>query len=363
MMVELKNEHPSLFPWLLPYPGDWHFCLNLHPVYKKIYFDAGLIDLAPLMGYPHDATILKEGTNFRRNNLFKLRVWEAMFRFQLKLFWKSGGLPFLDAAAATELEEEVRRAERPGPPADGDTVDQAELPARVQAVLDALGVDLDGLYVAFMVWGKKASESKKTWRFWWDYVHQEGLAYVSLFLAIRTGNWNLKMAVYVKLAPLVRSQDRTHYQQLVPIHLADMQAWPSYVVRALANGAWVANLSGRPHVCLGKDECHECLVNLNVKGASHNAVSSENLQIMTNTLPYIGEAVKNVHQQVDGLGRRNVVDDKESSNEGTQRYSEINIQNATNHLLEHGWLSPELVPPEQDRLGHLFKATVATKDS
>ena len=73
-MVELKNEHPSLFPWLLPYPGYSHFCLNLHPVYKKLYFDAGLIDLAPLMGYPQDATALKEGTNFGRNNLFKLQV-------------------------------------------------------------------------------------------------------------------------------------------------------------------------------------------------------------------------------------------------------------------------------------------------
>ena len=32
--------------WLVPFIGDWHLLLNFHSVLMKVYFDAGLKDLA-----------------------------------------------------------------------------------------------------------------------------------------------------------------------------------------------------------------------------------------------------------------------------------------------------------------------------
>jgi hypothetical protein len=41
-----KNRKKKLVFGVLPYPGDWHILENVLPVFIKIYFDAGLKELA-----------------------------------------------------------------------------------------------------------------------------------------------------------------------------------------------------------------------------------------------------------------------------------------------------------------------------
>lgn len=45
-LIKLKSEYGSNLDWVLPYPGDWHILKNVLPVFIKIYFDAGLKELA-----------------------------------------------------------------------------------------------------------------------------------------------------------------------------------------------------------------------------------------------------------------------------------------------------------------------------
>ena len=36
--------------WLIPFPGDWHVCKNYQKVLRKIYWHAGLKDMAEKAG-------------------------------------------------------------------------------------------------------------------------------------------------------------------------------------------------------------------------------------------------------------------------------------------------------------------------
>ena len=42
----LKTEYGIDLSWMIPIPGDWHFLKNYQEVLLKVYFDAGLSDVA-----------------------------------------------------------------------------------------------------------------------------------------------------------------------------------------------------------------------------------------------------------------------------------------------------------------------------
>ena len=45
-MQRLKQQYGADLDWLLPYPGDWHTLKNFQPILTKLYFHAGLQQLA-----------------------------------------------------------------------------------------------------------------------------------------------------------------------------------------------------------------------------------------------------------------------------------------------------------------------------
>ena len=49
-LQELKHVYGSELDWLITFIGDWHLLHNLHPVLMKVYFDAGIKDLAQSSG-------------------------------------------------------------------------------------------------------------------------------------------------------------------------------------------------------------------------------------------------------------------------------------------------------------------------
>ena len=67
--------------WMFPFPGDWHCLKNYQEVLLKIYFDAGLHDLAKASGYQPNSI----GSNFTRTHYFLLEVWESIYHLLFSL--------------------------------------------------------------------------------------------------------------------------------------------------------------------------------------------------------------------------------------------------------------------------------------
>ena len=79
----------------MPFPGDWHLLESFQPVLMKVFFDAGLKQLAETSGYHGEAlTSLGTCSNFKRTNSFLLQLHEALLRQLISTFTK----------AATEVE-------------------------------------------------------------------------------------------------------------------------------------------------------------------------------------------------------------------------------------------------------------------
>jgi hypothetical protein len=83
-LIKLKNEYGNSLNWVLPYPGDWHILKNILPIFVKIYFDAGLKELALKFHRGATVKVLTDCTKFQITNRFFIHVWEALFRYQIQ---------------------------------------------------------------------------------------------------------------------------------------------------------------------------------------------------------------------------------------------------------------------------------------
>ena len=81
-LQSIKREYGSDLNWMIPFPGDWHLLKNYQEVLFKIYFDAGLSELAKSSGYLPNSV----GSNFKRTHHFLLEVWESLYRHFVTIF-------------------------------------------------------------------------------------------------------------------------------------------------------------------------------------------------------------------------------------------------------------------------------------
>lgn len=95
-LQSIKREYGNDLAWMIPFPGDWHLLKNYQEVLLKIYFDAGLSELAKASGYLPTSI----NANFKRTHHFLLEVWESMYRHHLSNFFSTCGPPdFLEYAS------------------------------------------------------------------------------------------------------------------------------------------------------------------------------------------------------------------------------------------------------------------------
>ncbi|GAQ93106.1 hypothetical protein KFL_013010010, partial [Klebsormidium nitens] len=357
LMVDIKNDMPGDFAWLYPFPGDWHTLMNAQPIFKRIFFDAGLDKLAGKMGYAEGAvqTSLKDGRNFRRNNLFLIECWEAMYRKMIQLFLEGKGYA-PDGAGAT-VEATFRGLKQDWEPEER-TPRHELMPQSPSAGGSAEGLGRFGGGIPVL--GRGAAGRKQNLGFWWRFVMVDMKAYISLWLAIRTEDWDLRVAAYKLLGPLFRAYDRTHYQRLIPLHLAHLQQLPPEISGALKQGLWTVSLKGRPYKSLALDEAHETLINRDLKMSMNRPPTAASLS--TNYLNFRSVTLKIFKVQVS-CGRRNTVRLPRAPDLGAHQNSETNIQGAV-ELLGSSSLSP--VPSDAhpgDKLWHLFSGKEARRQS
>ena len=91
------------------------------------------------------------------------------------------------------------------------------------------------------------------------------MAYVGLFLAIRSGDLELQMGSMKFMAPVFTAFDHHIYQNLISAHVADILTMPNAVVAMFQQGAFVVSITERPWHSVGTDESHEMHYNKDCK--------------------------------------------------------------------------------------------------
>lgn len=108
------------------------------------------------------------------------------------------------------------------------------------------------------------AEKDKTWK---QFVFVDCMAYVSLYLGIRSSNWNLRMSALKQMAPLFSVYDRPCYSKIIPHHFAEYQLFPWVVQKCLGSGGFTVSICGESGRSVAFDEAHEMLVNKDMKAA------------------------------------------------------------------------------------------------
>ena len=196
-------------------------------------------------------------SNFTNTTTFLFEVWEALFHHTINIFHQ-----YKNENSETPTQPEV--------------------------------YDEYSDYVSFM---KSNGSKDENWQFWGQFILTDCSAFLMLYLAVRTGNWDLRVASLKEMAALFFAFNRPHYQKLIVQHLSDMLVMPKEILKDLQSGKFVASLSGRPGHSVAIDEAHEMKVNKDLKSAIVRP-STENMNRLSLYLGHRAKMIDNLKRQL-----------------------------------------------------------------
>ncbi len=142
-----------------------------------------------------------------------------------------------------------------------------------------------------------ASKEGPNWKFWSNFVKSSCFSYIALFCAIRSGNWDLRLASIKRMVPVFTAYDRPTYRKVLLQHLADCILLPAYILKDLKRGGFSVSITGRPWHSVGLDEAHEMLINKDCKQSvihpTKEFVSRQSLYF-----PFRSAVLHNIKQQL-----------------------------------------------------------------
>ena len=190
---ELKQIYAQDLKWLIPFIGDWHLLHNFHSVLMTVYYDAGLKDLAQASGFRGETlTSLKRCSNFKRVHHFLLQSWEALYRHMLHTYTTEQDKEFfgdLLSAACAKIRECSKMCKN----------ENSSVP--LQRYLLEFQTQNPDFLTKFFEWVSRLADKYPNWKFWKNFVFRDIFSYVSLFLSIRGGMWNLRLFAIKQIAP------------------------------------------------------------------------------------------------------------------------------------------------------------------
>ncbi len=240
-LMEIKRLYGNSLDKLLIFPGDWHTLKNVQPVLIKIYYYAGLKELAQKSGFKGKTlTSLERCSNFKRTHSFLLQAWQSLYRGMLTSFFKANtGLPEVTI---------------------DETIPFLDMFQQLHPILSDKKT-----FHQFLEYVHKQAELDDMWKFWYSFVFMEGLVYIQLYIAIRCQNWEKRVSSLKLMTPTFIAYDRTTYQKLIPHHLAELQKFPPSIMNKLKQGFTVSN--GERGHAVAFDEAHDMCINKDMKMA------------------------------------------------------------------------------------------------
>ena len=291
---------------LLIYPGDWHLLKNFQEVLMKQYFHSGLQEIALASGFKASTLRALQACS----HIFLLNVWEAMYQ---QMLHKSS---LLDS-----------------------TIDVQSIPTNVDTYASHIESILkdSNCYINFQEYVRKQGEVDHTYKYWSDFVLVDCCAYIQLYLAIRSGNWSLRVAAIKQMAPLFTVFDQDIYMKLIPSHLLDIaQHYPSEILACFMSGGFTVSLNGEPLNNVALDEAHEKKINKDLKSAIVRP-TADYLQKLSLFFNYRIIAYKNVVSQLLNATKH----DKPNLNSSKDSRNTANIHAMYTYIDEHHMFSPQ----------------------
>ena len=290
-LVHLKNEFPDKLEWLLPFIGDWHTLKNYQLMLMKIYLDAGLRELVHLFHQGILAKVVSEATGFDKTHTFLTQVWEALYRFELQMFFlskNSDGLKSMnfDLDSVCKFVKDYI-----------ENVSKSNLDETPSIELENLG-DSEN---EFGIFCERLCAENKTWKFWHNFIHVDCLIYFKFYISLRTGDWNLRNLCLKHICRLAQVTDSRFYSRLLAQNLVDIHRFPDCVKKHFENGGFVMNVSGRNNHSQGLDEGHESCINKDVKAAL-NTCSEKSIAKAVRYVPARANCLRKL-KEVLGISR------------------------------------------------------------
>ena len=251
-LQNIKRQYGKAFENLIVFPGDWHTLKNYQPILIKVYYHAGLKELAESCGF-RSTTLksLESCSNFKRTHCFLVQVWEAIYREMVQMY--------VYHTNPTDLMENVKCFLEAG-------IKESQSPYNLMVRLDTLMQEIDSL-ANFMKFVHKMAEIDDVWKLWVDFVFTNCYCYLTLYLAIRGSNWKLRLSSLKRMAPLFAAFDRDTYEKIIPQHLADLKQYPACVTECLEAGGFTVSITGKRWHSVAFDEAHEMCINKDLKAA------------------------------------------------------------------------------------------------
>ena len=275
-LVHLKNDFPEKLEWLLPFIGDWHTLKNFQLTLMKIYLDAGLRELVHVFHQGILAKVVCEATGFDKTHTFLMQCWEALYRFELQMFFLNQ-----DKASLKDLNFDMEKVSEIVSSYTYSVNNKANFN---QSILGLKSNDFGGLEDQFGIFCERLCSENKTWNLWHNFIHKDCLVYVMYFIALRTGKWNLRNLCVKHICRLAQVTDSRFYSRLLPQNLVDIHRFPRCVIEHFERGGFVMNISGRNNHSQGLDEGHESCINKDVKAAL-NTCSEQSISKAVSYVP------------------------------------------------------------------------------
>ena len=157
-LMNVKRQYGSAMEKLLLFPGNWHTLKNYQPVLMKIYYSAGLRELAKSSGYR--GTTLKSVeacSNFKRTHIFLLQVWETLYREMLYAYFSNSSTKCLLDTVKCILDNGIQ---------------QKSSPEKVVERIEGLIKD-SNVFPNVMEFIDEMKEKDDTWSFWANFVFSD----------------------------------------------------------------------------------------------------------------------------------------------------------------------------------------------
>lgn len=297
LLLNLKAEYGESLDWMIPYLGEWHILKNFQEVLMKIFWDAGLKEIAKQTHKQMTLNSLGNCSNFKRTHRFLLQVYEAIFMFQFQCFLdhRDKDTQFSKDHFLQEVGKLVSNIEYE----DGNFKGLPDFLLRQEQFFDQYLLPLQNEYVKYC---KEMSDKYETFKFWNQFLFNDCLCYIHLWIAIRSGNWNLRNAAFKAMAPLFYAFDRQNYSYLIPAHIRMLHTLPEYILDHFRSGAFVCSISGANFSKVPPDETHEMTINKDCKVAFSNHLPLH-VEKMCATLQCQAQLVTQLEEQI-GVSRK-----------------------------------------------------------